>query len=178
MWVGTGTCLQVRKLPASIELESLIQSQYDIIRENIAAWQRDIDEEPISIEGIQSQFVSFQGSIHSLYQNALCSRVTDKLSYDIINTIGLLECIKKATNRYIRREMNELNAKFNNESVPTDIDTNEFVSGLRLVNNEVNPLMVTSGRSGLEVITNEESLIDMEFLISAPQVIEGGNVSG
>ena len=140
MWVGTGTGLQVRKLPASIELESSIQSQYDIICGNIAAWQRDIDEEPISIEGIQSQFVSFQGSIHSLYQNALCSRVTDKLSYDIINTIGLLERIKKAANRYIRHEMNEVNAKFNNESFPTDINTNEFVSGLRLVTNEVNPL--------------------------------------
>ena len=39
MWVGTGTRLQVRKLPASIELESSIQSQYNIIRGNIAAWQ-------------------------------------------------------------------------------------------------------------------------------------------
>ena len=105
MWVGTGTCLQVRKLPTSIEQEPSIQSQYDIIRWNIAAWQRDIDEEPIPIEGIQTRFVYFQGSIHSLYQNVLCSRVTDKLSYNIINTIGLLECIKKAANRYIRLEM-------------------------------------------------------------------------
>ena len=103
--------------------------------------------------------------------------MTDKLSYDIINTIGLLERIKKAANRYIRCEMYELNAKFNNVSAPIDSDTNEVVSDLRLINNEIDPLIIISGCSGLEIITNEESLIDLEFLIAAPQVIEGGNES-
>ena len=78
-WVGTGT----GRLPAGVEQQASIQSQFNIICENIAAWQREIDEEPISFEGIQSQFVNFKGLIYYLYQNALCSRVTDKLSYHL-----------------------------------------------------------------------------------------------
>ena len=71
MWLGIGTRLQVRRLPAGIDRQSLIQTQYDGICEIIRAWQIQIDEDPITFEGITAQFVSLKESIHSLYQEAL-----------------------------------------------------------------------------------------------------------
>ena len=66
MGVGTGTRLQARKLPANNEQQAFIESKLEIIRTNIATWQRDIDKEPNTFEGINTQYVSLQGSIHSL----------------------------------------------------------------------------------------------------------------
>ena len=43
-------------------------------------------------------------NIHSLYQEALYARVTDKLSYDIIGLVGLIDRVKRAAQRYIRSE--------------------------------------------------------------------------
>ena len=71
MWVGTGTRLQVRRLPAGNDQQAIIQSKYEINCENIAVWERDIDEEPITFEGIKSEYFELKGSIHSLYQDAL-----------------------------------------------------------------------------------------------------------
>ena len=71
MWVGTGTRLQARNLPANSEQPAFIESKLEIIRANIATWQKDIDEEPITFEGINTRYVSLKGSIHSLYQEAL-----------------------------------------------------------------------------------------------------------
>ena len=61
----------------------------------------NIDEEPIRFEGINAQFISLKGSIHSLYQEALYCRVNDKLSYDIISLIGRLDHVKRVADRYI-----------------------------------------------------------------------------
>ena len=55
MWVGTGTRLQVRRLPAGNDQQAFVQPKYESIHENIAVWQRDIDEEPITFEGINDQ---------------------------------------------------------------------------------------------------------------------------
>ena len=90
MWVGTGTRLQARMI-----------SKLEIIRANIATWQRDIDEEPITFEGIKFKYIELKGSIHPLYQEALYGRVTDKLSYDIISLIDLINHVKRAADRYI-----------------------------------------------------------------------------
>ena len=45
-----------------------------------------------------------KGNIHSLYQEALYARVTDKLSYDIIGLVALIDRVKCAAHRYIQNE--------------------------------------------------------------------------
>ena len=102
--MGRGTRLQARKLPANKDQQAFIDSKFEIIRAKIATWQRDIDEEPITLEGIKTEYDELKGSIHSLYQDALYARVTDKLSYDTISLIALIDHVKQATKRYIRNE--------------------------------------------------------------------------
>ena len=45
-----------------------------------------------------------KGKIHSLYQEALYAHVSDKLSYDIIGLVSLIDWVKNAALRYIRNE--------------------------------------------------------------------------
>ena len=95
MFVGTGTRLHVSRLPAGNDPQAFFQTKYDGICDNIIVWQIKIDEEPITFEGINTQFIRLKGSIHSLYQEALYSQVTDKLSYDIISLIGRIDHLKR-----------------------------------------------------------------------------------
>ena len=69
--MGVGTRLQARRLPAYCDQQAFIESKLEIIRANIATWQRDIDEEPITLEGIKSMHIDMKGSIHSLYQTLI-----------------------------------------------------------------------------------------------------------
>ena len=101
MWVGTGTRLQARKLPANSDQQAFIDSKFEIIRAKIATWQRDIDEELITLERIKTEYDELKGSIHSLYQDTLYARVTDKLSCGIISLIALIDRVKRAANIYI-----------------------------------------------------------------------------
>ena len=78
--------------------------EFEIIRANISTWQRDIDKEPITFEGIKTEYDELKGIIHSLYQDALYAQVTDKLSYYIISLIALIDRVKRAADRYIRNE--------------------------------------------------------------------------
>ena len=77
--MGTGTRLQARKLPANNDQQAFIASKFKIIHAKIATWQRVIDEEPITLEGIKTEYDELKESIHSLYQDVLYARVTDKL---------------------------------------------------------------------------------------------------
>ena len=45
-----------------------------------------------------------KGDIKALYQEALYTRVTDKLSYDIIGEIALIDPVKSAAQRLIQVE--------------------------------------------------------------------------
>ena len=45
-----------------------------------------------------------KGEIHSLYQEALYAHVSDKLSYDVIGLISLIDRVRNAALRYIRNE--------------------------------------------------------------------------
>ena len=151
MWVGTGIRLQVRRLPTGNDRQALIQTQYDGICDNIRAWQIKIYEDPITFEGINAQFVRLKGSIHSFYQEALYSRVTDKLSYDIISLIGQISCVKRAADTYIRMENRIASTSLNN-SVPRDTpvtnDIIEVVSELgKVISDQLSPI-VASGCSG------------------------------
>ena len=147
MWVGIGTRLQVRKLAAGTDQQAFVESKYECIRESIATWQRDIDEEPIIFEGINTQHVSLKGSIYSLYQEALYSCVTDKLSYDIISLTGLNDRVKRATNKYIRNENRIVSSNLNQsepKNVPSPGNVNEGVSDLGNVISDCSPIVAGS----------------------------------
>ena len=67
-----------------------------------------------------------KGAIHSLYQDALYAQVTDKLSYDIISRIALIDRVKRAATRYIWNEnqlakTTVLNVEHSNNTATNDI---------------------------------------------------------
>ena len=157
MWVGTGTSLQARKLLADSNQEIVIASKLENIRIKIATWQKVIDEDPITFEGIKNNHDELKGAIHSLYQEALYARVTDKLSYDIIGLVALIDHVKWAADRYIRNENRIANTKVlstehNSNTVINDI--NERVSELGLVPSDNNSPITASGHSGFETLTD------------------------
>ena len=71
MWVGTGTPLQARKLPDDSNQEIVIVSKLENLQLKISNWQKAIEEEPITFEGIKTDHYELKGAIHSLYQKAL-----------------------------------------------------------------------------------------------------------
>ena len=103
-WVGTGTRLQARKLPADSNQEIVIVSKLENLQLKISNWQTAIEDEPITFEGIKTDQNELKGAIHSLYQEALYARVTNKLAYDIIGLVALIDCVKQAAYRYLRIE--------------------------------------------------------------------------
>ena len=104
MWVGTGTRLQARKLPANSGQEIVILNKLETLLSKISDWQTSIDYDPITFHGIDTDHNVLKGYIHSLYQEALYARVSDKLSYDIIGLVALIDRVKRAAHRYIRNE--------------------------------------------------------------------------
>ena len=71
MWVGTGTCLQARKLPVNSDQEIVISSKLENLLLKISTWQTAIDDELITFDGINADHSVLKGDIHSLYQEAL-----------------------------------------------------------------------------------------------------------
>ena len=71
MWVGTGTQLQARKLPANSDQEIVILTKLENLRLKISNWQTVIDNEPITFDGINTDHNVLKGDIHSLYQETL-----------------------------------------------------------------------------------------------------------
>ena len=55
MWVGTGTRLQARKLPANSEQEIIISNKFEILRAKISKWQASIEFELITIDSINTE---------------------------------------------------------------------------------------------------------------------------
>ena len=94
MWVGTGTRLQARKLPANRDQEIIISNKLENLRVKISTWQTAIDYDPITFDGINADHNVLKEDIHSLYQEALYARVADKLSYDIIGLVALIDRVK------------------------------------------------------------------------------------
>ena len=80
MWVGTGTRLQARKLPANSGQEIVILNKLETLLSKISDWQTSIDYDPITFHGIDTDHNVLKGCIHSLYQEALYARVSNKLS--------------------------------------------------------------------------------------------------
>ena len=128
IWVGTATRLQARKLTADSNQEFVIASKLENLQLIISNWQTAIDDEPITFEGIKDDHNLLKGDIHSLYQESLYARVTNKLSYDIIGLVALIDSVKQAADRYLRNEQRIANAERSSNTVTNDI--NERVSEL------------------------------------------------
>ena len=148
LWVGVGTRLQVRKLPANSELETVISNKLETLRSDISHWQYLIDYEPITYEGISTDHNVLKGNINSLYQEALYARVTDKLSYDIISLMGLIDRIKKVTHRFIRNAIPITGIIRVNDIAASDVRQSLSVPGATSCDN--NPLMIAGKCSGFD----------------------------
>ena len=95
-------------MPANSDQEIL--TKLENLRLKISNWQTLIDNEPITFDGINTDHNVLKGDIHSLYQEALYARVTDKLSYDIIGLVALIDRVKRAADQYLRNEQQIANA--------------------------------------------------------------------
>ena len=83
--------------------------------------------------------------------------MTDKLSYDIIGLVALIDRVKRAANRYIRNENQIANTMILSTEHDSNIginDINERVSEQGLVPSDNNPPIIASGRSGFETLTD------------------------
>ena len=74
--------------------------------------------------------------------------MTDKLSYDIISLISLIDHVKRAADRYIRNENRIANTTVNSVE-PSNIlatnDINEMESDLGVISSDHNSPIVASG---------------------------------
>ena len=61
LWVGTGTQLQARKLPANSDQEMVITSKLENVHIKVDSWQKVIDEDPITFEGIKNHHDELKG---------------------------------------------------------------------------------------------------------------------
>ena len=52
--MGTGTCLQTKKLPVDSDQETVIFSKLESLQLKISNWQTAIEEEPITFESIKA----------------------------------------------------------------------------------------------------------------------------
>ena len=154
----------------------VIASKLENVHIKIATWQKVIDEDPITFEGIKNDHDELKGAIHSLYQEALYARVTDKLSYDIIGLVALIDLVKQAANRYIRNENRIANTMVLSTEHDINIvihDINERVSELRLVPSDNNPPIMASGHSGWEILTDLVTQNGFGNLTATPQAQRG-----
>ena len=106
--------------------------------------------------------------------------MTDKLSYDIIGLVALIDCIKQAADRYLRNEQQianttALNAEHSSNTVTNDI--NERVSELGPVPLDNDSLIIASGCSGFEPLTNLVNQNGFGNLTATLQVQGGGGTS-
>ena len=82
--------------------------------------------------------------------------MTDKLSYDIISLIALIDRIKRAADRYIWNDNRIANTNVNNiepRNIPLANDINEMVSDLGAISSDQFSPIVDSGRSVLGTLT-------------------------
>ena len=150
-----------------------IAAKFDSVHVKIATWQKFIDEEPITFEEIKNDHGELKGAIHSLYQEALYARVTDKLSYDIIGLVALIDRVKWAADRYIRNENRIENTKVlstehNSNAVTNDI--NERVYELGLVPCDNNSRIIASGFEPLTDLVTQDGFGNL----TAKLQVQGG----
>ena len=100
--------------------------------------------------------------------------MTDKLSYDIVSLIALIDRVKRVANRYIRNEnrmanTTVLNVEPSNNTATNDIS--ERVSELGVILSDNNSPIVASGHSGFKTLTdlvNPNSLGNLTVGLQVP----------
>ena len=100
--------------------------------------------------------------------------MTNKLSYDIIGLVALIDCVKGAAKRYLRNEEQIANTKHNSEPIANDIQ--ERLSELGSVPCDNDSLIIAGGCSGFETLTNLVNQDSLGTITAALQVQGGGGV--
>ena len=85
-----------QRFPANSDQEHIISSKFETLREKISAWQSIIKYELSTIDSIKADHNQLKGEIHSLYQESIYAHASEKLSYDIIDLISLIDRVKNA----------------------------------------------------------------------------------
>ena len=78
-------------------------SRYNTLKINISAWQCFINYDPdIRIDIIKAHHAKLKGEIHSLYYESILAHTAEKLSYDILGLISVIDRIKRDGFRLVR----------------------------------------------------------------------------
>ena len=101
--------------------------------------------------------------------------MTDKLSYDIISLVALIDCVKRAADRYIQNTNLINNIELGN--IPVANDINEMVSDLGAVSSDQFSPIVAIRRSGLGTLTGLVNPIGSGNLSAMLQIQGGANIS-
>ena len=121
-------------------------------------------------EGISTDHNVLRGSINSLYQEALYAPVTDKLSYDIISLMGLIDWIKKVTHWFICNAAPITDIIRVNDIAASDV--RESLSGPGVTSCDNDPLMIAGKCSGFDT----DLLTQTSGVVTATLQMQGGGV--
>ena len=100
--------------------------------------------------------------------------MTDKLSYDIIGLVALIDRVKRAANRYLRNEERIANTRRISNIIPSDIKESLSEPGSALCENE--SLIIAGGCSGFGTITELVTQYSLET-VTAAQQMQGGDTN-
>ena len=83
--------------------ENELVNKFKTLKIKISAWQCFINYDPdITIDIIKAHHVELKGEIHSLYHESILAHTSEKLSYDILGLISVIDRIKGAGFRLVR----------------------------------------------------------------------------
>ena len=126
----------------------------------------------ITVDSITTEHNVLKGNTHSLYQEALYACVSDKLSYDIIGLVSLIDRVKRAGHRYIRNEEHIAETIRVNKIITSDAKEILFELGSLPCDN--NSLIIAGGCSGFEHNTDLVTQISLGIVTAAFQMQRGG----
>ena len=77
--------------------------KFKILKVKISAWQGFVNHDPsITIDLIKTHHIELNENIHSLHIKSILAHTSEKLSYDIIELVSVINRIKEAGFRLIR----------------------------------------------------------------------------
>ena len=124
-----------------------------------------------TFDGINTEHNVLKENIHSLYQEALYARLTDKLSYDIIGLVALIDRVKRPAHRYIQNEERIADTIHVNNIIASDSKENLSEPGPASSDNQ--SLIIAGGCSGFEHNTDLVTQNSLGIVTAALQM-QGG----
>ena len=82
----------------------MISSKLKSLKEQISEWQNLIEFDYITVDSVRADYSQLKEKIYSLYQESIYAHAPEKLSYDIIGLVSLIDRVKHAALRLIRNE--------------------------------------------------------------------------